>query len=269
MSWRDELPEELRDSPTLKDVEDVGSLAKQFVDQASYLGNSLRLPGEDATDEARAEFRGKLIDKKLGLMEVPNLEDADAMAGIYTTLGRPEKSDGYTKPEVEGAAVDDARFTVMATLAHEAGISDKQFSKVITGILQGDAELANTANMAREGELKGLREEWGTAYEMKVTRAAKLAELTGAPEGLIDAIKNNKADVTTLKWIDKLTESLGGEAAEMVSQGAGDDGKVTVMEAKARSQEILETLSAMSSADPRYDDLTKKRMHYMSIAYPG
>jgi len=41
MSWREDLPEDIRGSDALKDVEDVGSLAQQFISSLSTKVNSL------------------------------------------------------------------------------------------------------------------------------------------------------------------------------------------------------------------------------------
>jgi hypothetical protein len=266
MGWRDELPEDIRESTTLADIEDVSSMAKQFIDQSKFLGNSIRLPGEDATPEARAEFRKKLMDKSSGLMEVPNLEDAEAMETVFTSLGRPEKADGYEKPEIDGAAFDKARFKRLSEAAHKAGISKKQFKDVMGEILTADAELVGSANTTRETDMAELRTDWGPAYEGKLQKAAKLAELTNAPAGLVKAISAGKVDAATLKWLDGLGASLGGETAELINQGIGGETGMTKSEARERSQEILETLTKMQQSDPRYQELLQKRMALMKIA---
>ena len=59
-SWLSSLPEELRSNPTLQDTKSVEALAKRFVDTKSALGASIRIPGEDASDEVRQEFYSKL-----------------------------------------------------------------------------------------------------------------------------------------------------------------------------------------------------------------
>lgn len=266
MSWREDLPEDIRESEALKDVEDVGALAQQFIDQGKHLGNSMRLPGENATPEARAEFRQRLLDKGVGLMEVPNLEDPDAMNTVYDSLGRPKTASEYDKPEVEGGAIDDTRFNRIAEAAHKAGISKRQLTEVMGTVMAADGEMIATNQASRDEATSELKTEWGQAFDTKVSVVAKLAELTEAPSGLVDAIKSGTVDAGTLRWLDKLGAQLGGEAAEIINQGTGDSGKITKVEAMERSQEILETLTSMSQSDPRYGELMKKRMQYMEIA---
>ena len=264
--WRESLPDEIRESETLKDIEDVGSLAQQFIEQSRYLGNSVRIPGEDADDAQRQEFRQKLLDKNLGLMEVPDPTNEEAMAAIYDTLGRPKEASAYDKPEVEGVNIDSERFGKLAAAAHKAGISNNQFKSVVSEILSADAEMVGAGTQAREAGLAELRGEWGNAYDSKLAKAAKVAELTGAPAGLVAALGEGNTDAATLKWLDKLGSSLGGEAAELVSQMNGGDGKLTKLEAREKADEILKTMDNIPQGDPRYQQLMEKRLKYMEQA---
>jgi hypothetical protein len=50
--WRANLSDDLRSSKGLESVKDVESLAKQFLDAQSHIGNSIRIPGEDAGQDA-------------------------------------------------------------------------------------------------------------------------------------------------------------------------------------------------------------------------
>lgn len=268
-SWRDSLPDDIRESDALKDVADVGSLAQQFIDQGKFLGNSIRVPGEDATDDARTEFRAKLMDKNTGLMEVPDFENEEAMNAVYDTLGRPKEAKDYDKPEIEGVQIDDSRFNRITQAAHKAGISKRQLKDVMSEIMAADGEIVKETQTRRDEGVKQLRDDWGPAYDKKIATVAKLAELTEAPSGLVDAIKAGNVDSDTVRWLDKLSSQLGGEASEMVNQANGGDGAVTKVEARERSQEILQQLTDMDHSDPRYDDLMKKRVGYMDIAYPG
>ena len=42
--WRDSLPQEMRDSPVIKDIPDLGTLVKNYENTKSMVGNSIRLP---------------------------------------------------------------------------------------------------------------------------------------------------------------------------------------------------------------------------------
>ena len=70
--WKAELPEEIRDSPMVKEAPDLATLAKQAIDYQRMSGNSIRIPGEDASDEAITDFRGKL--SKVGMVPLDDFQ---------------------------------------------------------------------------------------------------------------------------------------------------------------------------------------------------
>ena len=93
-----------------------------------------------------------------------------------------------------------------------------------------------------------------------------MAELTDAPGPLVDAIKNGGADAATLRWLDSLTSSLGGETAEMIKQGPAGSDKLTKEEARARADEIYNTMMELPPGDARYQQLMEKRVKYIKMA---
>ena len=56
-NWRDTLPEELKNDPTLQNINDVESLAKTAVHQQKMIGNRIPMP---KNDEEKAELYSKL-----------------------------------------------------------------------------------------------------------------------------------------------------------------------------------------------------------------
>ena len=76
-SFRDSLPEDLRDHASLKDFNDVGSLAKSFVHAQSMIGSDkINLPTDKSTPEQWSQF--------------------------YKELGRPDSVDGYDVSSARG-----------------------------------------------------------------------------------------------------------------------------------------------------------------------
>ena len=47
-NWRDTLPDDLKGNPALANFQDIGQMAKSFVDMKSFQGDSIRVPGQDA-----------------------------------------------------------------------------------------------------------------------------------------------------------------------------------------------------------------------------
>ena len=61
--WRSAIPEDVRGSPSLQNIESIEDLATQFVNAQGLIGNSIRIPSDNASDEDRAAFRQKLLEK--------------------------------------------------------------------------------------------------------------------------------------------------------------------------------------------------------------
>lgn len=74
--WREELPDELKAEPALKDIPDVVTLAKAFRDTKAMVGSSIRLPGED--EASLKEFETKIVERVPKLKE--RLDQAQSLA---------------------------------------------------------------------------------------------------------------------------------------------------------------------------------------------
>jgi len=209
------LSDEFKENPSIKDFTDVNALAKAHIDTKAMVGKMVRIPGEDASVEDVKAFKDKLLAVDMGVIPTPDLNDPAEAAAYYLKMGAPEKDDGYTA--VEG--MDPQRFTNLSKLAHAAGISDKQFTKIATAMVAEGAE-ANTAITAeRDAGMSTLKSEWGEAYPEKYARAQRLAEATKAPTGLITAISGGTVDAATMKWLDSVAASIGGEGSNLVDLG--------------------------------------------------
>src|SRR3990167_6512665 len=108
--WREGLPEELRAEPSFKDVPDVPTLAKRFIDTKKMVGGSLKVPKDGAPPEEVNAF--------------------------YTALGVPAAPDKYTArppafPADSGITLDEAGFKGFLGAAHSAGITDKQAQAIL------------------------------------------------------------------------------------------------------------------------------------------
>ena len=128
-TWRSDLPEELREAGSLKDIPDVGTLAKAYVDAQSYIGGSIRIPGQDAGEEAWSDFKGKLNGiPGLGTIPTPESPQED-WASFYNKLGRPENADGYSIDRPENLPGDPEAEQAFLEKMHEVGLNNKQRCK--------------------------------------------------------------------------------------------------------------------------------------------
>ncbi len=243
-SWRDGLPEEMRGEEALKNFNDIGGLAKAFVDTKRMQGNSIHIPGEDAGDEDRKAFVDKLIERVPELMLKPDFEKDEQSADFWRALGMPESPEGYEIPqpelqEGEESNIDEDRINIAKNAAHKLGISNKQLNGVLKAVMDYDVETARNADRSQSEELHGLHKEWGLAFEQKYAAALQVAKATGAPPVLVDAIKGGQAGPETLKWLYQMGKNMGGEGNNLLTMGDGVDTKMTPSEAQEKIDEIM------------------------------
>lgn len=241
-NWRDTLPDELKGDPSLANFEDVGQLAKSFVDTKSYQGNSISIPGEDAGDEARQQFTDKLLEKAPNVMMRPDFDKPEQSVEFYRTLGMPEKSDGYGTPEIkdmpEGANPNPERLDFFRGIAHDAGLSKAQFNKIMTAVIEQDISSVTDGTNARKEDMDGLAKEWGMATEERMGQAKSILEKTKAPESLVNAFNDKSLSSDLVKWIHGLATSIGSEGNNLGNNDLSNNSKITPQEAQEKINEI-------------------------------
>ena len=233
-AWRDSLPEEIKDHKGLADVKDVGSLAQQFLDGQQMIGNSIRVPGPEAGEDAWKAFHEKLTTKVPTLIPTPDVDNPDVMNTLYNKMGRPEEATGYEHPE----GVDATKFADFATLSHELGLSKTQYGKMV-GALQDFTNVAqDKASQAFTDGIRALKQEWGIIYEDNVQMVDSVLKGTEAPAQLMELGAEGKLDATTLKWLHNIGKQLGTEGINFNKDEFST--RVTPQEAKARVAEIMD-----------------------------
>lgn len=270
--WRTQFisDEYLRGNPALKDFDSVEGLARNFIDLQSHVGNSIRIPSEDAGPEARKEFYKKLGEKVPGLMPVPNSDDPEALATVYNQLGRPESPDKYVIPDM-GEGVDNRTTEQFRDVAHRHGLTQKQFEGIVKDITQANLQGAQQFQAAHDAEMKSLRDqEWGVAYDDNLQLALNVAESTNAPPELVAAIKGNQATAATLKWLYGIGKQMVGEGKPLTSDQNNKDGRMIPSEAAARISEIMNNKQHpyWNPSDPGHNNALKRMLELQKMANP-
>lgn len=233
-SWRDSLPDDLKNHQSLSTTKDVASLAKQFVDQQAYLGNAVRIPSAEASAEDRKAFHDKIIAKVPGLMIRPDTAKPEDMEAFHRMVGRPDKPEEYEL--VEGLTENDYT-KLLRTAAHKQGLNKTQFKEMVAVFPAIAKQLADANAAAAQERKDAVQKEWGAATAKNTTIATSIAEKTGAPQALIDGIKAGTVDIGTLKWLHGLAAAFGGEGKHL-STDSGNSAAMTPAEAASRITEI-------------------------------
>ena len=254
--WRDLLPLEYKDSPTIKDVPDLGTLVKNYEHTKAMVGSSIRLPTEEAGAEDIAAIQQKLLEREyLGLMKKPDVENPESMAEVYRALGRPEDASGYIAPE----EINGELFGAMADTALNLGLSKRQYEGIAKAL--ADQQMAEYQQMedrkAQEvGQLKG---EWGPAFDQKIGRAVQVAEALKAPQSLIDALKDGSANGEAIRFMDTVATQLGKEGGQLATQ-VGQVTESTVSDIKDRIADRTKKMLNERMSPSEYKELMDRNV---------
>lgn len=151
--WRDALPQEIRDNPTIQQVKDIPSLAGMLIHAEAKVGaDKIVVPGKNASD---AEW-----------------------AAYWSKLGRPDAADGYEIPTdnmPEGVQLQPDLTKGFFEEFHRLGVSKKQAAGIMRKYAGFVAEQQAAAGQAHEEAYNKavgtLKTEWGDAYEQNVALA--------------------------------------------------------------------------------------------------
>ena len=251
--WRASLPEDIRSSKVFDNVADVNSLAKQFMDAQSHIGNSIRVPGEDAGQDAIDAFHQKLMNKTDLMIKPQTSED---YAKVFESMGKPADGKGYVNPEgVEG-------YEHLRELALNANMTNKQFESMVNSVAQLDATAMETQTASQKESRGVIEKEWGAAFDQNSNQAIALLEATGAPDSLIALAKDGNIDGDSLKWFHALSQKLsGGEGSSAIADEGGNQ-VMTPGEAATQLGEIMGNKDGpyWNAMHPRHKEIQAKAM---------
>jgi len=171
--WKVSLSDDVKADKSLENIKDINALAKSYIHAQKMVGSDkIPVPNKYATE--------------------------DDWNAVYEKLGRPKTADGYKFDLPQDKQVDEVSLKEFSSQAHKLGLLPSQaqgmvkFYNEITAKSLQDAD--SKALAARETSTKELKQEWGQAFDQKVSQAATLAKSVGATE-LLDT---NLADGTKL-----------------------------------------------------------------------
>ena len=231
-NWYSGLPQEVQAWSEVQNAPDQDTFFKQMSDMRSMIGRSVQVPGPDASAEARQAYVQKMLEKTPEVMLKP---DAENMNDFYNALGRPEAPDKYTAPEFgEDVYVDQSSVESFRKVAHDAGLSQKQFEHIVNQMTNGQTQAMQQQLQERNEQLQGLRGEWGMAFDQNLQVAEKVRQ-EFFPH--LD-VHVDKLDAPTIKALQNLGKALGGEGTPL-TQETGASSVMTPAEAMQIMQEIM------------------------------
>jgi len=265
--WRSSLSEEFRGDDLLQNVKSMDDLAKGYIHAQKSMGGMIRIPTEDASDEAKAEFFKKL-ESIPGVVHM----DEDNMTNVYDQLGRPEKAEEYkVEMDLDEGLIDSEKLGEFKEIAHNIGLNSKQLQKVLNFEQERVKNTVELSNLERESGETKLKEMWGNDYNNRLESAKATMNVFNEqfPEETQALINgpagNNPVFLELLSRMGKsMQESGHPNLHTTVSFG------VTPQEALDKIDEIMSNKSHayFNATDPAHERAKEKVRFLYQQAYP-
>jgi hypothetical protein len=226
-----------------KGFKDVNDVVKSYSNLEKMVGNSVRIPSEDASLEAKAEFYNKIKDLD-GVIVKPQTDEEKA--AFYNKLGRPESSDAYNLQDiVDGELYGvvpnlDQELNDFKSIAHEIGLTDEQAQKLVAmrmGTLKQQQEMYGQTMEDSQRELQKL---WGQDYDNRLNAAKQVAKLYSEkyPDAMQELINgpsgNNPAFLNMLSELGSSFKEKGHEGMQSANFGmTPHDAQMKIAEKRA------------------------------------
>jgi hypothetical protein len=211
--WKESLPEELRNDPTLQNLKDVESLAKTVVHQQKMIGSRIPIP---KTDEEKSE--------------------------LYSKLGRPDESAKYevTIPDTHKEHFQEAAVNEFKNVAHKIGLNNEQVNALVdyqVAQINYQAENQQSALAVQKDEAENaLKQEWGFEYDKNVRAAQRALQVYGDD----DIIELMNTEAGNHPAVIKLFARLGQEVTEEMSKNTQNNRlAVSPLDAKQEIEKVM------------------------------
>lgn len=253
-SWKASLPDNVKDWNEVKEAKSPESFWEQMQNMRSFIGQSIRVPGEDASKEDRAAFNEKLMEKVPNLIQKPDIENDEVMQSFYNQMGRPAEVTGYKAPEIsapDGIMLQEDLPDTFKGIAHRYGLTQKQYEGVIKDYTQNTIDQAEDQLNHHRTAMKGLNDEWGMKYDSNIKKAEAIRATY-----FNDVVPNlDVAGADTVKAFANIAERFGKEGANQLIENTRSEPSNSVVPEEAQN---------------RLDDILRNRDHaYWNASDPG
>lgn len=252
--WASSLPDEFKSTPFVREAKDLSSFVKSAVETKKMVGaDTVKIPGEKATDEERAQF--------------------------YAKLGRPEKPEEYSPSDqvkLKEGLMDEAILDDMKKTFHEAGISKSQAQKVLdtyfTKLNEGAENMESSRNQKIQEGLQGLQQEWGDDYTPKLDLARQAVKKLGGDEFVSYLNESGLGDdprmIKVMAQVGELVadDQIGGSGGMSGSISSTGGALAEINRLNADSEFIKQYTD---HSHPQHKQAVERMAALRSRAYPG
>lgn len=253
-SWRETLPADLRDNPSLRSINDIQSLAKSYVHAQSLVGaDKVVVPKETAGQEEWDNF--------------------------FNKVGRPSRPDDYKlgRPENFPEQLFDQDMNQhMLKVFHETGLSSKQakllHSKYMEYVNGRVAQSTQQQQQQSEQAIAALKQQYGPDFNIRVAAAQRAIQRFGSPE-LVGYLE--KSGLGNNPELIKLFSNVGMSLTESRADSGGDSsfGGVSPAQAQAELDQLRSDKNFIKQLTDKaqlgHKEASKKWQQLHAIAFPA
>jgi len=258
-NWREMIPAELAQDPSLASIKDFPSLVKGYISAQSMIGaEKIALPaGKNDTPEYWSQ--------------------------VFDKLGRPKDPDGYqvklpAKEKIpEGIEINEERLKGFKTLAHEVGLLPGQVQKLIDWhmgeVLKDYQGFTAGAEKAYEAGVAAMRERFGAKADEMVDVANRVLKTFGGSPEEISLIAEKYGNDPL---ITGLLAQIGVSMRESsLVRGERPSFDLNANDAKLRKQDILSNKqnplneAYFNKRHPRHEEAVKEVMRLNEVLSSG
>lgn len=233
-SWRDDLNEDIKDSAVLAKYDSAEAAHRALIEATSFMGNSIRIPSEDAGPEDHKTFIEKLMGRVPNLMMKPDFDTEGGADDYHKMIGVPDDEEGY-KPKEGFKGLTDELVAELRTVAAKIKMPKRMFDAWLDEYVQASVGQEEAATAAVTEHEAALKKTWGAATP----------ELKSVVEKLVGEFQDEKEPLGELnnaayKLLYNISKALSGEGPQAGKQNESQRGAdvVTPAEAKERLVEL-------------------------------
>lgn len=259
-SWRDSLPEQLRDAPYFRKAESLDQVRADLDGAAFWQGNSILKPGADATDEAKEANKAKLREL------YPNLVDPES-DDIFTQLGKPEEHTQYDTPE--GIGISEDEMIHLKQFAHKANMTKRQFREYVSELNAARQTGMDIGRQEMKQDAETLHKEWGEATDARKDLVGRYLKADpNVPESVRKAHEDGTMSSDQYKWLYSLAAE-GEESGETSTHEKYTKTIMSPLEGAERGRELRDKMSSMRPGDPLYQHYIEQLLEADRAAAAG
>ncbi len=268
--WYSGLAGEGAELPALvTEAPDFSTFVKNAVELKAYQGDSLRIPGPEASAEDHTAFQTKLTERVPGVYYMPNPEDPAQIKALQRKLGAPEDGNGYTFTPPEGGDLDEAMTTKYRTWANDLDMTQAQADGIYKRFNEYQLAAVGALKNGHDEKITALKAEWGVTFPDRVKKIDHLVGKYADTEGFRAELAAGNVPPHILKMFSAMADGLLGEGMQMVGTGGEAPAGLPPAEAAERAAEVRNHKAFLDEAHPEHKAMVAKHLEYMKQANPN